>query len=69
MHAGALRALEFDRIVDAVCGYAQTPMGAARLAALEPLSETSRVARALAATAETARFLGDRDRFGRGQRR
>ena len=59
MHAGALRALEFDRIVHAVCGYAQTPMGAARLSALEPLTDPARVARALAATAETARFLAD----------
>ena len=59
MHAGTLRALEFDRIVDAVCGYAQTPMGAARLATLEPLAEPTAVARALAATAETARFLAD----------
>jgi DNA mismatch repair protein MutS2 len=59
MHAGTLRALEFDRIVDAVCGYAQTPGGAARLGALEPLTERGSVARALAATAETVRFLGD----------
>ena len=59
MHPGALRALEFDRIVDAVCGYAQTPMGAARLTALEPLTEPSHVKRALAATAETTRFLAD----------
>jgi DNA mismatch repair protein MutS2 len=59
MHSGTLRALEFDRIVDAVCGYAQTPMGAARLADLEPLTDPSQVRRALAATAETARFLDD----------
>ncbi|MEO5895937.1 MAG: endonuclease MutS2 [Vicinamibacterales bacterium] len=59
MHAGTLRALEFDRIVDAVCGYAQTPRGAARLGAMEPLTERGSVARALAATAETVRFLGE----------
>ena len=59
MHAGTLRALEFDRIVRVVCGYAQTPMGAARLAELAPLTDPSGVARALAATAETAKFLGD----------
>jgi len=59
MHAGTLRALEFDRIVDAVCAYAQTPGGAARLAAMEPLTERAAVARALAATAETVRFLRD----------
>ncbi|MBA2261015.1 MAG: endonuclease MutS2 [Acidobacteria bacterium] len=59
MHAGTLRVLEFDRIVHVVCGYAQTPMGAARLAELAPLADPSGVARALAATAETAKFLGD----------
>lgn len=59
MHAGTLRALEFDRIVDAVCGYAQTPGGASRLAAMQPLAERTAVARLLAATAETTRFLGD----------
>ncbi|MBA3296372.1 MAG: hypothetical protein H0U19_05505, partial [Acidobacteria bacterium] len=59
MHAGTLRALEFDRIVDAVCGYAQTPAGAARLAAMRPLADRTAVARSLAATAETARFVGD----------
>src|SRR5215212_3334825 len=59
MHAGTLRALEFDRIVDAVCAYAQTPGGAARLAAMEPLTDRSVVSRALAATTETVRFLGD----------
>ena len=59
MHAGTLRALEFDRIVNAVCAYAQTPGGAARLADLQPLTDRASVARALAATAEAVRFLGD----------
>src|SRR5687768_5288085 len=59
MHPGALRALEFDRIVAAVGANAQTPMGAARLAALEPANEPGAVARALSATAETVHFLGD----------
>jgi len=59
MHAGALRALEFHRIVDAVCGFAQTPMGAARLAGLSPLTDPGRVARALAASSEAARFLSE----------
>ena len=36
MHAGALRALEFDRIVEAVRRFALTPAGAARLAQLAP---------------------------------
>src|SRR5829696_10000719 len=59
MHAGTLRALEFDRIVNAVCAYAQTPGGAARLADMQPLTDRASVARALAATAETVRFLRD----------
>src|SRR5262245_21531673 len=57
MHVGALRALEFDRIVEAVERLAQTPPGAARLAQLRPAHEAREVAAALADTAETARFL------------
>jgi DNA mismatch repair protein MutS2 len=57
MHAGALKALEFDRIVDAVARLAQTPPGALRLAALHPADAADAVAAALAETAETARFL------------
>src|SRR5437762_2031132 len=59
MHAGALRALEFDRIVEAVCRYALTPQGLRRLTALAPESDTGAVAEALSATAETVRFLAD----------
>ena len=59
MHHGALRALEFDRIVEVVCGYAQTPPGRARLARLHPSVEPTQVAATLAATEETVRFLGD----------
>jgi DNA mismatch repair protein MutS2 len=57
MYSGALRALEYDRIVEAVRRFAQTPPGAARLAALQPLTEVRAVASALAATSETVRFL------------
>ena len=57
MHAGALQALEFDRIVAAVERMAQTPPGAERLSGLAPQTERESVASALAATAETARFL------------
>jgi DNA mismatch repair protein MutS2 len=59
MHAGALRALEFDRIVEAVRRFALTPAGAARVARLRPLADTRSVFAALAATSETVRFLGD----------
>lgn len=61
MHPGALRALEFDRIVEAVVRLAHTPLGAARLAELRPETDPRTVAAALAATAETARFLDDHD--------
>ena len=57
MQQGALRALEFDRIVDAVARLAQTPPGAARLAGLHPLDEAGAVAAALATTAEAVRYL------------
>src|SRR6476620_5212154 len=59
MHPGALRALEFDRIVEAVCRFAQTPPGTARLARLQPLIDSRGVAAALEATAETVRFLSE----------
>jgi DNA mismatch repair protein MutS2 len=59
MHSGALRALEFDRIVEAVCRFAQTPPGLTKLARLEPLTEPRAVAAALDATFETVRFLAE----------
>jgi DNA mismatch repair protein MutS2 len=57
MQPGALRALEFDRIVEAVTGFALTPMGAGRLARLAPSTDPHKVAQLLAATTETARFI------------
>ena len=57
MQSGALKALEFDRIVDAVCRLAQTPPGGDRLAQLAPLTDADAVVAALAMTAEGARFL------------
>jgi DNA mismatch repair protein MutS2 len=57
MQPSALRALEFDRIVEAVKGFALTPMGAERLELLQPSTEPQKVAQLLAATSETARFV------------
>jgi DNA mismatch repair protein MutS2 len=57
MQQGALRALEFDRIVDSVSRLAQTPPGGDRLARLQPLDDAREVASALATTAEAVRFL------------
>jgi DNA mismatch repair protein MutS2 len=59
MQPGALRALEFDRIVEAVSRFAQTPAGSARLGGMRPHIESHLVADALAATSETVRFLAD----------
>src|SRR5258706_2223116 len=57
MQPGALRALEFDRIVEAVKGFALTPMGQERLSRLAPLTDPQKVAQLLAATSETALFV------------
>jgi len=57
MQPGALRALEFDRIVEAVKTFALTPMGAGRLSRLQPSIDPQEVADLLAHTTEAARFL------------
>src|SRR5688572_526954 len=59
MNPGALRALEFDRIVEAVGRFALTPAGGTRLADLHPHVDAFHVRRALDATAETVSFLTD----------
>ena len=59
MYHGALRALEFDRIVEAVCRFAQTPPGRATLARLAPHTDPAAAAAALAATDEMVRFLAE----------
>jgi len=63
MQPGALRALEFDRIVEAVRDLALTPMGAERLARLAPSTDAQKVAQLLAATTETARYLAANSLF------
>jgi DNA mismatch repair protein MutS2 len=57
MQPGALRALEFDRIVEAVRMSALTPMGAERLAELAPAVDPHQVAELLAETTEAARYV------------
>ena len=57
MHDGSLRALEFDRIVEAVRSLALTPLGAAALGDLRPLADARAVRAALSATTEGVRFL------------
>src|SRR5436853_5980100 len=63
MQSGALRALEFDRIVEAVRAAALTPMGAERLGRLAPSTDPQKVAQLLAATTETTRFLASNALF------
>ena len=57
MQPSALRALEFQRIVEAVEGFALTPMGAERLARMQPSTDARHVAQLLAATTETTRYV------------
>src|SRR3954469_17028799 len=57
MHAAVLRALEFDRVVEMVRGFAMTPMGDERLSRLAPSGDPQTVAQLLAATTETAKYL------------
>src|SRR5436305_7870630 len=57
MYPAVLKALEFDRIVDMVRGFAMTPMGDERLARLSPSGDPQKVAHLLAATTETARYV------------
>ncbi len=63
MHAGALRALEFDRIVSVVSGLAVTPTGHDRLAELHPSTDAGEIAAAQRATTEGTRFLADHPGF------
>jgi len=63
MHAGALRALEFDRIVAVVSSLAVTPTGQARLAELHPVADAPRVIALQRATTEGTRFLNDHPGF------
>ena len=63
MHPGALRALEFDRIVSVVSGLAVTSPGRAQLAHLHPMTDVAKVVTAQRATTEGATFLGDHPGF------
>src|SRR5262245_13891092 len=57
MEIVALRALEFDRIVESVRGYALTPMGDDQLALLAPGTDPQAVADLLAGTSETVHYI------------
>src|SRR5215510_12625298 len=59
MQPGVLRALEFDKIVEAVARFGVTPMGIERLAGLVPSIDPQDVADLLAHTTETSRYLAE----------
>ena len=63
MHPGALKALEFDRIVAALRRLALTPLGEARLAELRPTGDPVRVTALLASTTEAVKFTGEGGTF------
>src|SRR5213078_4482279 len=63
MQPAVLRALEFDRVVEMVRGFAMTPMGDERLSRLTPSGDPQKVAQLLAATTETAKYLASNGLF------
>jgi DNA mismatch repair protein MutS2 len=63
MQPAALKALEFDRIVEMVRGFALTPMGDERLARIAPSPDPQKVAQLLAGTTETAKYLTSNSLF------
>src|SRR5262245_32369993 len=58
MQPGVLRALEFDRVRDALAGTAATPLGRARARALQPAVTPEEVSGRLALTTEAVLFAG-----------
>ncbi len=58
MQPAVLRALEFDRIRDALAHDALTPLGRTRVLALEPATDPAAVASALALSGEAVAFEG-----------
>jgi DNA mismatch repair protein MutS2 len=63
MTSGALRALEFTRIIEVVRGFALTPTGAGRLGELKPSTDPQRVQQMQAATTEGVRYLSGNPLF------
>src|ERR1043166_5133739 len=63
MNPGALRALEFDRIVSVVADLTVTPTGRDRAGELHPMTDAVAVSAALRTTTEGRRFLADHPGF------
>jgi DNA mismatch repair protein MutS2 len=66
MQNGALKALEFERVLEALHGLAITPLGAARLKELRPANDPRKVEAALAVTAEAVALVADGGRLPLG---
>ncbi len=64
MQAAALRALEFDRIREALAREALTPLGSVRALALEPSGDAAEVQRRLDLTVEAVTFVRDDGSLG-----
>ena len=58
MYEGALRTLEFERVVEVVRSFALTPLGTAALTRLRPFADPRAVQEALAATSECVAYVG-----------
>ncbi len=63
MTPALLRALEFDRIIEALASFSLTPVGRVRMLAETPSADRAVVAQALAATSETVRFVAQNSVF------
>ncbi|MCC7008700.1 MAG: Smr/MutS family protein [Acidobacteria bacterium] len=57
MHPGVFRALEFDRVLDALAALASTPLGRARAGSLQPSVDPDDVRARLMLTAEAVQFV------------
>src|SRR4051812_47342810 len=64
MQAAVLRALEFDRIREALASRALTPLGRERAFAIEPAEEPDAVRDALALTSDAVQFVREGGSLG-----
>ena len=63
MNSATLRALDFDRVVEAVRSFALTPLGSTALSDLKPQTELRLVKELLATTSEGVDYLTDNSAF------
>ncbi len=63
MTPALLRALEFDRIIEALASFALTPVGKTRMLAELPATDRAAVAQSLSATSEAVRYVAQNPVF------